>query len=91
MSQKLSEYVMLGALILVVVGFSLEAIELWPILQNHITTLFVHFGAVLTIVAIGVRAYRKEVVRRSEVVLLAAIILATWYTDLSLIGKLVVH
>jgi hypothetical protein len=28
---------------------------------------------------------------RSEVILLAAIILATWFADLSLIGKVVVH
>ena len=92
MSQKLSEYLMLVALILVTVSFVSEVVELWPILRTHVTTLLlIHFAAVLCITAIARRVHRKEVVMPMELMLLAAIMVATWYTYLSLLGKLVAH
>ena len=91
MSQKLSEYFMLASLILSAVSFASVVIRLWPILQTHVETLLVHIGALLCITAVGVKVYRKQVVMRIEVLLLAAIMIATWYFDFSLIGKLVIH
>jgi hypothetical protein len=90
-SQKLTQYLMLVSLLLVAVALVSEIIGLWPVLRPHITTFFLHIGAVLCITAIALRTHRKQAVLPSEIMLLSAIMLATWYADLRLIGQLAVR